>query len=75
MNWDKKEMQCRAIGVTVPLDTILEKAVSENQAQYTELISHIQNDYAFSIKVVVIGTMGAMPKILDRNLQKIPPPQ
>ena len=69
-------MQCRIIEVKVPLDTNIEKAVSEKQAKSIELISHMQNlynGYTFRIVVVAVGELGAMPKILDRNLRKIFP--
>ena len=38
-------MQCRIEEVTVPLDTNPEKAVSEKQFKYIELISHMLNLY------------------------------
>ena len=60
--------------MTVPLDTNLGKAVSEKQVKCIELILHMQklcNRYTFSIVVVAVGAMGAIPKILDRNLPKI----
>ena len=52
----------------------LKKAETVKQVEYIKVISHMQNfsnGYTFSIIVVVFGAMGAIPKILVKNLQKI----
>ena len=50
--------------------------ISKKEVKYIELISLIQNlsnSNTLSIVVVVVGAMGTITKILDRNLQKIFP--
>ena len=37
--WDKKEMICRIVEMTVPLDTNLEKATKGRQLKYIDLVT------------------------------------
>ena len=42
MIWDKKDITCRIVEVTVPLDTNLKKATKEKQLKYIDLASEMQ---------------------------------
>ena len=72
--WDIKEKTCKIVEVTCPLDTNIQQAFELKQQKYIQLISQMQllhPGYKFSTILVVVGDMGAIPKNLDSNLQKL----
>ena len=72
--WGIKEKTCKIVEVTCPLDTNIQQAFELKQQKYIQLISQMQllhPGYKFSTIFVVVGGMGAIPKNLDSNLQKL----
>ena len=72
--WDIKEKTCKIVEVTCPLDTNIQQAFELKQQKYIQLISQMQllhPDYKLSTIFVAVVGMGAIPKKLDSNLQKL----
>ena len=78
MLWDREQKTCQLIEITVPLDTNLKEAYHLKEIKYIPLISEMQRlykEYKFSTTIITIGALGAVPKILKHNLEKLPLPK
>ena len=70
--WDLKNRKCTIIEISVPLDTNLELAYKRKQQKYMSLICQLKQlswRYTYSIIVITVGALGAVPKNLEENLQ------
>ena len=77
MPWDREQKTCQLIEITVP-DTNLKEAYHLKEIKYIPLISDMQRlykEYKFSTTIITIGALGAVPKILKHNLEKLPLPK
>ena len=71
--WNNKDMTCKIVEVTCPLDTNLQQAYELKQQKYIQLISQMQilyPKYKFSTVIIVVGGTGAIPKNFHENLRK-----
>ena len=70
--WDLKTRKCTIIEISMPLDTNLELAYKSKQQKYMSLVCQLQQlyrRYTYSIIVITVGALGAVPKNLEENLQ------
>ena len=70
--WDIKNRKCTIIEISVSLDTNLEFAYKSKQEKYVSLVCQLQQlyrRYTYSIIVITVGALGAVPKNLEENLQ------
>ena len=78
MLWDREQKTCQLIEITVLLDTNLKEAYHLKEIKYIPLISEMQRlykEYKSSTTIITIGALGAVPKILKHNLEKLPLPK
>ena len=78
MLWDREQKTCQLIEITVPLDTNLKEAYHLKEIKYIPLMSEMQRlykEYKFSTTIITISALGAVPKILKHNLEKLPLPK
>ena len=72
--WDKEDKTCKIIKVTLPLDSNISAAYTQKENKY---IPHIQNlcqlysQYKYEAVTTVIGAIGAVPKSLNQNIEKL----
>ena len=69
-----KEKTCQLVEFTVPLDTSLANAYHQKEVKYVSLISKVQRmypGYKLTINVITNGALGAVPKTLAANLEKL----
>ena len=72
--WDKEDKTCKIIEVTVPLDSNISAAYTQKESKYIPLIqnlSQLYNQYKYEAVTIVIGAMGAVPKSLNQNIEKL----
>ena len=72
--WNTEQKYCQIVEITVPLDTNLETAYKTKELKYVSLMSNMQQlyrGYKFSIIVITVGVMGAVPKSLEKYLRKL----
>ena len=70
--WDLNNRKCTIIEISVPLDTNLELAYKSKEKKYMSLVRQLQQlyrRYIYSIIVITVGALGAVPKNLEENLQ------
>ena len=65
--WDLKNRKCTIIEISVPLDTNLELAYKSKQQKCQ--LQQLYQRYTYSIIVITVGALGAVPKNLEENLQ------
>ena len=72
--WDKEGKTSKIIEVTVPLDSNISAAYTQKESKYIPLIqnlSQLYNQYKYEAVTIVIGAMGAVPKSLNQNIEKL----
>ena len=72
--WYTDKKLCQIVEITVPLNTNLETAYKEKKLKYIPLISKMQcvySEYRFQTVIITLGAMGAIPKNLEENLDKL----
>ena len=72
--WDKEDKTCKIIEVTVPLDSNISAAYMQKESKYIPLIqnlSQLYNQYKYEAVTIVIGAMGAVPKSINQNIEKL----
>ena len=60
--------------MTVSLDTDLPKAYKDRKLKYIRLISQMQQmyrEYKISLTVIAVGALGAIPKTLTCDIQRL----
>ena len=74
MIWNTEKKLCKIVEIMVPLDTNLTKAHKEKERKYIQLISAMQQQYRtyrFSMVIITVGGMGAIPNNLENNIKKL----
>ena len=74
MSWDKEAKTCDVVEITVPLEVNVSRRLTTKSDKYMPLLSELQQmytNYKFSMIPVVIGSLGAVPKPLMENLEKL----
>ena len=74
MIWDKEEKTCDVVEITVPLEVNVSRRLTTKSDKYMPLLSELQQmytNYKFSMIPVAIGSLGAVPKPLMENLEKL----
>ena len=64
--------KCTIIETSVPLDTNLEFNYKNKQEKYVPLVWQLQQlhwRHRYSVIVITVGVLGAVPKNLEENLQ------
>ena len=72
--WNNKTKECKIIDFSVPLDQNISVKETEKVNNYIPLASELQQlyrTYTYEIIPIVIGTLGAIPKSLKRNLENV----
>ena len=72
--WDMEDKTCKIIEVTVPLDSNISAAYMQKESKYIQLIqdlSQLYSQHKYEPVTIVIGAMGAVPKSLNRNIEKL----
>ena len=72
--WNYKDCQCTIIEFSYPADINIAKKIKEKIDNYGPLIKNLQmiyENYDFKFTPIVIGTMGYVPKTLNRYLQDL----
>ena len=67
----QKNIRCKLIEISVPLDNNIAHAYKLKQEKYIKLISQRQRlyrDYKYSVIVITVGCLGAVPDNLTENL-------
>ena len=72
--WNNKTKECKIIDFSVPLDQNISMKETEKVNNYIPLVSELQQlyrTYTYEVIPIVIGTLGAIPKSLKRNLENV----
>ena len=72
--WDKQKKICQIIDISVPLDVNVNRKYQEKIDSYIPLAAELQRlytDYRFEVTPIIIGSLGVITKMLERNLLKL----
>ena len=70
---DKHEKMCHLIDIAVPGDSRVASKENEKVQKYQDLVRELRKLWQVKVKVVpvVVGTLGTIPKALEKHLKEI----
>ena len=68
---DKKERSCKIVDFAVPGDSRIEEKEKDEIEKYQSLGRELQKIWNIKVKIVVVGSLGAIPKQFGNRLKQI----
>ena len=72
--WNREQKACNIVEISCPTDTHISKKIEEKLNNYGPLVRNMQMmypEYQFMVNLIVIGTLGNVPKCLSKNLSEL----
>ena len=68
---DKKKRSCKIIDFSVPGDSRIEEKEKDKIEKYQDLGRELEKIWNIKVKIIVVGSLGAIPKQFGNGLKQI----